>query len=157
MKTIATSRTIAMTLLATFLVVGLSACGDRDRHQAKIDHTLDFVAYRLSFDESQKAIVDKLKLEIADARAETAESQAKIRDLQFERALELLNADSVSAEEFARELDKLFDVHKERAEEFMPKVLPLLSDLHGTLNDTQKAKLEKKLRHWQEHSLSKRV
>jgi flagellin-specific chaperone FliS len=40
-------------------------------------------------------------------------------------------------------------VHKQQADEMLSRIWPIVSELRASLNTEQKAKLEKKLKHWQ--------
>lgn len=133
---------LALFAILAAAVAGLTACQGRGAGHSHADHALDFIAFRLAFDEQQNAIVDKLKLEIADIRAESQQRRAD----EIDRAVELLNADKLDQ----AELEGIIEVHKQQAEANLPRLLPLLTELHQTLNIEQKAKLEKKLRHWQQ-------
>ena len=147
MKTIARISTIG--LIAILLLGGISACSDRDTRHGHVAHALDYMAFRLDFDEPQKAIVEKLKLEIADIRAENRQQRGEQLDEQLATAIELLNTNSLSQNAFQLELEQLLDVHKQRAEilwsSTLPRILPMVGELQSTLTDSQKAKLEKKL------------
>ena len=107
------------------------------------------MAYRLSFDEHKKAIVEKLKLELMDKRTETAQQRKLSREQRFATATEWLNADIFSAEQSDAELWQLMAVDKQQADEMLPRIWPIVSELRASLNTEQKAKLEKKLKHWQ--------
>ncbi len=129
---------LILLMLGGLLAIGLSACNDRG---SRADRALDFMASRLDFDTEQIAIVDKLKLEIADIQNDARQDRIK----RFEAAIEILNAESLEV----GELEQMVDSQGQRLQATLPQILPLISELHGTLNTEQKAKLEKRMQRWQ--------
>lgn len=129
---------LILVMLGGLLAIGLSACHDRG---SRADQALDFMAKRLDFDTEQIAIVDKLKLEIADIRSDARQNRIE----RFESAIEILNAESLEV----GELEQIVDSQSQRLQATLPQILPLISELHGTLNTEQKAKLEKRMQRWQ--------
>ncbi len=130
------ARLLGLIILA-LAVVG---CGGNYHQGKRLDNGMDYMAYRLNFDDEQTALLAKLKHELQAMKIDTEQD----RPIRKEKIVSLINApnfDAIIVEQLMAQGYKDMGLYVEQ-------MLPLIQELHSTLTLEQKDKIEKSMRLW---------
>ncbi len=127
--------------IAIALVVGIvAACAGHRDGEKRADRMMDMIAYKLDFTDEQEALLGQVKDEVKLIREETTDQ----RHRQREELLTLFQADQLDVEQ----LRSLMEGHRQQKEEYIPRVMPLVVQLHASLSTEQKDKVVQYTSKW---------
>lgn len=138
-KSLNIARSVKLLVLALCFSV-LAACAGHGKPDRHLDHFMGYIAYRLDFDDSQKEILDRLQAEIVAIKKESKAGRVEHK----EAFNELLMADTLDT----GRVQQMVEEHQQQSVQQLPRLLPLLAELHLTLTDEQKTKIQKGMKHW---------
>ena len=126
-------------LLLGAIVLSLGAChwhhDNASAHHGKmLEKGTSLIAYKLDFDSEQKKILQAMTSEIVSIR-EQKKSEHAVREAKITA---LLRADELDMQV----LEQMISTHRQQFDEFIPQLLPHIQQLHSTLSEDQKDKIE---------------
>lgn len=120
--------------LAALLIVGaLAACSGHRGSEFRMEKMFDFVAYKLDFTDQQELMLDDIQREITLIREQSSE----LRKQQHDQMIALFQADELDVVA----IEQLIHQRHNTMKEHMPRVMPLVKQLHATLSLEQKQKV----------------
>lgn len=135
------SKSRSLKLIAATVVLGLlAACSGHHGGEHRGGMMFDMIAYKLDFSDEQEALLGQIRSEVQLIRSET-QSQ---RDGQRAEFITLFKAPRLDLDK----LNSMMDNHKQHREEFAPRVMPLVVELHASLTDAQKDKVLGYMEKW---------
>lgn len=121
-------------LITIVIFMGLLAgCFGRGGHNQNM--MFDAIAYKLDFNEQQKAIVDRIKQEVKAIRAEHRNQHQNL----FSEAATLINQERLDTSR----IEQIATTHQNKRQQYFDRILPMVAELHATLSPEQKEKLTK--------------
>ncbi|MGI9295748.1 MAG: Spy/CpxP family protein refolding chaperone [Pseudomonadales bacterium] len=121
----------AALLMSGLLSAGLAYASD-GLHAQRL---AGFVAYMLDFSDEQQAKLRDIQQELQSIRDETQAYRQRHR----EEARQMLQADTLDVER----IQQLMEQHHRQAQKYAPRLLPLIAELHATLTQAQKDKIDR--------------